>query len=79
MGLTVSVLIEYKLDWPEELLLNISRSDENNSCLNRSWIDENNNAAVNELSSFTRDLSSSFYSLLKTFRFAWAWAGSASE
>src|SRR6218665_1743568 len=32
-----------------------------------------------ELRSLPRDFSSSFYSLLKTFRFALAWAGSASE
>jgi len=32
-----------------------------------------------ELRSLPRDFSSSFYSLLKTFLFAQAWAGSASE
>ena len=32
-----------------------------------------------ELRSLSRDFSSSFYSLLKTFLFARAWAGSASE
>ena len=34
---------------------------------------------VHEIRSLPRDLSSSFYKLLKTFIFARAWAGSASE
>jgi len=37
------------------------------------------NGLPSELRSLPRDLSSSFYKLLKTFIFTWAWAGSASE
>jgi len=36
-------------------------------------------ALPSEICSLPRDLSSSFYKLLKTFIFAWAWAGSAFE
>src|SRR6218665_3257768 len=37
------------------------------------------NSLPSEIRSLPRDLSSSFYKLLKTFIFARAWAGSASE
>jgi len=37
------------------------------------------NSFPSELRSLPRELSSSFYKLLKTFIFAGAWAGSASE
>jgi len=37
------------------------------------------NSLPSEIRSVPRDLSSSFYKLLKTFIFAYAWAGSASE
>src|SRR6218665_2671123 len=37
------------------------------------------NSLPSEIRSLPRDLSSSFYKLLKTFIFALAWAGSASE
>src|SRR6218665_1918579 len=37
------------------------------------------NSLTSELHSLPQVLSGSFYKLLKTFIFAWAWAGSASE
>src|SRR6218665_145897 len=37
------------------------------------------NSLPSEIRSLQRDLSSSFYELLKTFIFAWAWTGRASE
>ena len=37
------------------------------------------NSLPSEIRSLPRDLSNSFYKLLKSFIFAWAWAGSASD